>query len=496
MDILRESTPKQSGNLFTRAAHLCYEKLLKPTKNDETPADTERRKLILNIILFGLIIIFFGLDCLILFDSFLSKDGVFDDGVPFTYFSAIISLTIFLFFLSKKGRVNLVSYLLIVSSIIGASYGSYHWGISMPAGLLLYGFIISTASILISSEFGLLLTGVIVCFLISEGIIESTYHIVPIWRSQQMRATDGIQYSLLLLLTMTLSWISNREINKSLKRAIESEAELKTERDSLEIKVQERTCELRRAQIEKTEQTQRFAEFGRLSSGIFHDLMNSLSSVSLSIHSLEKNPVVIEEMRDSKECLIKAVALSKKMSDYLQNIKKQIHSDGEEETFSVIKEIEDCIGILSYRCKETRTEIVLQNETDFQLYGNPHKFYQIISNLLSNAIDACIGLEPERKKIFVKIKKEENRLAISIKDYGSGMRPDILKKIFNPFFSTKKDGAGMGLGLALIKENIESCFNGKIIVASQIDKGTTFKILVPIQKRHSKNIQNQSKQPD
>ena len=495
MDILRESTPEQSGNLFTRAAHLCYEKLLRPKKTGGTPTDTdvERRGLILNILLLGLIIIFAGLDCLILFDSFLSKDGIFDDGIPFTYFSAIILLTIFLFLLSRKGWVNLVSYLLIISSIIGASYGSYHWGISMPAGLLLYGFIISTASILISSEFGLLLTGLIACFLIFEGMIESTYHLVPVWRSQQMRATDGIQYSLLLLLTMTLSWLSNREINKSLKRAIESEAELKTERDSLEIRVQERTCELRRSQIEKTEQTQRFAEFGRLSSGIFHDLMNSLSSVSLSIHGLEKNPVVLEEMRDSKECLNKAVTLSKKMGDYLQSIKKQIHSEKEEKSFSIIKEIKDCVSILSYRCRETGTEIILQNENDFELYGNPHKFYQIISNLIGNAIDACAGLPTERKKISIKVKKEENMLAISIKDYGHGIRPDILKKVFNPFFSTKKDGAGMGLGLALIKENIESCFNGKIIVISQVDKGTTFKILVPIQKRHPKNIQERDK---
>ncbi len=498
MDILRESKPEQSGNLLTRAAHLCYEKLLRSKRIGETAADIdiERRGLILNILLLGLIIIFAGLDCLILFDSFLSKDGIFDDGIPFAYFSVIILLMIFLFILSRKGWVNFVSHLLIIFSVAGAAYGSYHWGISMPAGLLLYGFIISTASILISSEFGLFLTGIIACFLISEGLIESSHHLIPTWRGQPMRATDGMQYSLLLLLTMTLSWLSNREINKSLIRAIKSEEELIIERDSLEIKVQERTKEMRRAQIEKTEQIQRFAEFGKLSSGIFHDLMNTLSSVSLSMHSLEKNPVVASEMRESKECLNKAIELSRKMGDHLQTIKKQIRPEENEKVFYVKKEIADCISILSYRSRETGTKITFEVSEDEKLYGNPHKFYQIIFNLLNNAIDASLETPEERRSISIKLKRENDSVSVSINDHGQGIRPEILKKIFNPFFSTKKDGAGMGIGLAMIKESIESYFSGRIIVHSQVDKGTTFKIIVPIREKHNKTHKTTLQAPE
>ena len=309
-----------------------------------------------------------------------------------------------------------------------------------------------------------------------------------------MRVCDGIQYSLILLLTMTLSWLSNREINKSLVRARESEEALRKERDSLEIKVQERTRELKRAQIEKTEQVQRFTDFGRLSSGIFHDLMNTLSSVSLSIHSLERNPIIALEMTNSKECLQKAIDLSRKMSDHLQTIKKQIRPEENEKVFSIRKEITDCINILSYRIRETDIKIHLEEGDDLKLYNNPHRFYQIIFNLLNNAIDASLDLPTERKEIKIKTRTENDCAVIVIKDSGHGIKPEILKKIFNPFFSTKKAGAGMGLGLALIKENIESYFNGKIIVQSQVDKGTTFKIIVPIQKKYPKNIKEGDKQ--
>ena len=96
-------------------------------------------------------------------------------------------------------------------------------------------------------------------------------------------------------------------------------------------------------------------------------------------------------------------------------------------------------------------------------------------NILTNAIQAING----KGKIFIKTKTKENYVFISIKDTGIGMPQSVKERIFEPFFTTKDIGKGTGLGLSISFGIVEN-HKGKIIVNSEIGKGTEFLIKLPI----------------
>lgn len=101
---------------------------------------------------------------------------------------------------------------------------------------------------------------------------------------------------------------------------------------------------------------------------------------------------------------------------------------------------------------------------------------RIINNLVKNAIEGIPNYEPF-PRILVKVTKESQSVLITISDNGSGIPEDIKDKIFEPKFTTKT--SGMGLGLAMIKNMIES-YGGSIYFTSTPNKGTTFYVKLPI----------------
>ena len=100
---------------------------------------------------------------------------------------------------------------------------------------------------------------------------------------------------------------------------------------------------------------------------------------------------------------------------------------------------------------------------------------QILDNLLSNAIDALF----ERKgKITVSTRDAGGRVVVEVADTGQGISPDLLAKIFDPFFSTKEPGKGYGLGLAISVTLAES-LGGGVTVESKPDAGSKFRLWIP-----------------
>lgn len=101
---------------------------------------------------------------------------------------------------------------------------------------------------------------------------------------------------------------------------------------------------------------------------------------------------------------------------------------------------------------------------------------RVITNLVKNAIQA-IPSEQVKKEIIVIVEKKDNKAIITVKDNGQGILKQDYNRIFEPKFTTKS--SGMGLGLAIIKNIIEN-YNGSIIFESQIGKGTKFTVSLPI----------------
>ena len=108
--------------------------------------------------------------------------------------------------------------------------------------------------------------------------------------------------------------------------------------------------------------------------------------------------------------------------------------------------------------------------------GDPIQIQQIILNILMNAIDALSGSQALRREIIVATKWSRGDAEIVIADTGPGISPDHLKEVFNPFFTTKTHGMGMGLTIA---RTIAEAHHGHITVEPRKAGGALFRIRLP-----------------
>jgi signal transduction histidine kinase len=462
--------------LFDRGIHFIYRRCIAPRSDTE---DEKRHEFILNTILCGIIPLLIILDTFIAHAALEQRNAY--QGVPFPIFSFIVILFVYLLILSRNTYHRLASFILIGLYFISTTYGAIHWGIELPLVAISYVVIIVISSILISTRFGFFVTSTITLTIIAicELQLHQIVHPSLQWKYASISIHDPIQLSVIFFLITIISWLSNREMERSLIRARASEHLLVEERNLLEIKVEERTKELKEVQHDKVAQLYRVAEFGRISAGVFHDLMNSLQVVVSNISQVEAGPEHLPEVRLQ---LAKTVAASKRMGRYIDTVRKQIRNDDTlAAEFSVEKEITDAMDMLQFHARKANVSLHFIKKHSLILHGNPLKFYQAILNLLANAIDACDDNDKQGQiDIILQSHIQNTHAVVIIRDNGCGIPVDVLDHIFDQFFTTKGAHKGIGLGLSQTKEIIEKEFKGTITVTSEEYRGTTFTITLPI----------------
>lgn len=464
--------------IFTRGVQFLYS-LAKPRSQNE---DLKRREFILNTLILGTIGLSSVMLLIIICDSIKTNFANKGQGFSISFLSFILISFFILYSLSRRGHFILASYIFLAAYLLPVIYMSYLWGISVPQGLLMYSLIIIMAGILINTQCSLVLAVFISLALFVLGYLQTHGVIVPnlYWKKKPIDTYDAIAHIATFGIISIVSWLSSREIEKSLNRARSSESDLKQERDSLEIKVEERTRELKKAQMERMMQLYRFAEFGQLSSGLFHDLVNPLTALSLNLSQV-KNESGREDNK-SKMYLIQALAAAKKMEDFIVAVKKQIQKQEIEKNFSLNEEISQVIQIFLYKACKSGVELVFSSAEEVKTYGNPIKFSQAVSNLVSNAIDSYekLNRSKDKCKIFINLERKDDIISLSVEDFGCGISKEYFERIFDPFFTTKGAEKGTGIGLSSTKSIFEKNFGGSIIVQSEKNKGTKFIISFPI----------------
>ncbi len=460
--------------LVRKGIHFCYRQCILPHSLNE---DDHRHEYILNIILSG----FLGLVCLFgisLITTYL-RLGPSHHQIPISLYVGIIGLFTGLLFLSRKGYFKIATYLFIGLYFIIATSLALLFGMELPMVLVSYVIIIIISSILVSTRFSIITTSLIGFTLIIMGYLQVVGITTPdtSWKQIPILFSDAVQLCIALFLITLITWLSNKEIDASLKRARTSEQTLIVERNNLEITVHERTREIKLLQEEKITQLYRSAEFGRLSSGLFHDLMNPLNALIGSIDTLKLHP---QDTASVDRYLEKSVSASRRMGTYLESIRKQLGRNTVAEYFSCKDEITEAVEILTYQARHTGITLSIIKLDDIQLFGNPLKFHQIALNLIANAIDSYKNTSPENPVVIISLIQKDSSLIFSVQDHGSGIPHYLLDTIFDPFFTTKEPDHGTGLGLSTTKNIVHRDFAGTIEVVSHQGLGSTFTVTIPI----------------
>ncbi len=226
----------------------------------------------------------------------------------------------------------------------------------------------------------------------------------------------------------------------------------------------------RKNQEERSKTQEKLAAVGQLAAGIAHEIRNPLASMSGSVQLLASS---FENIDDEQKKLIAITLketdrLNNLISEFLEFVRPNLPM---EDSVSVQKLLEECVELLKLNAHASQTQVVLRTEGLKVIKGNLDKLKQVILNILINSSQAS------SQKIDIHAFLKDNFIHIEIKDNGAGMKEDVRKKIFEPFYTTKPKGTG--LGLAIVHKIIEA-HQGTILVESDLGKGSTFKIQIPV----------------
>lgn len=257
-----------------------------------------------------------------------------------------------------------------------------------------------------------------------------------------------------------------RELNKEKKELLELKVAFEQRSQELEEtldKVQEIQQDLIRSE--------KFATIGRLASSVAHELRNPLAGIKNISYFLSKMGAFSDDKSKQMVNMLSSEVLraNKIITDLLDysKTKKLNKQEVSIETF-----IEKSISAVSMPDKIE----IIKNIEPLNVFVDPDKMTQIIINLLSNARDA---MPDEGGKITITAKRHNNKdFRIDVEDTACGMDEETVKHLFEPLFTTKLKG--IGLGLSIVKEIIEA-HSGRIMVKSKKGVGTTFTIEMPLQ---------------
>lgn len=404
-------------------------------------------------------------------------------GLPLPFTLLLFLGMLGIWYLGRRGWIKTSAWLLISAYGLPTIFCFYYWGADLPAAIMMTVLIVMMAGIFLGSRSALsvAISFISAIFAISYLQVNKLIPINDNWRQAPNQLADSFVYTLIFSIIFLLAWTIVKENKRALKAAALAKQELEKERDQLEITVAARTKAITEMRREKLEQLQTLASIGQLSGGIFHDIINPLTVVNLSLEQLRNES--FPQLDKSQDYLQQALSALKRIQELINSANACLRRQSQEKYFSIRTEVEQIKKIMENQAKANKINIEIVVEEDSEIKGNPTRFSQVMMNLFKNAIEACAQTDKADKKVSVWIGRERpGQIAkIQISDNGSGIAEEDYQRIFEAFFSTKNNnGKNIGLGLSLVKEIVEQDFNGKIQVQSLLGEKSTFILRLPV----------------
>jgi signal transduction histidine kinase len=247
-------------------------------------------------------------------------------------------------------------------------------------------------------------------------------------------------------------------------------AALRENQAQLEARIAERTRELQQAQAHVLHQ-EKMAAFGLLAAGIAHEVGNPLTSISSLVQMLQR--------RDCDNYTREKLAL---VSGQLQRIQSTLRelvnfsrpASTERTRVALADILDEALHIAKYY-KRTKGRVVVPRVSPElpPLYGVRDQFLQVFLNLVLNAIDATAG----DGRIELTAAREGDSVLVTVRDNGTGIAPEHAGQLFQPYFTTKKHGTGLGL---FVTRKLVGDQGGTIDFTSHLGEGTEFRVRLPV----------------
>ncbi len=230
---------------------------------------------------------------------------------------------------------------------------------------------------------------------------------------------------------------------------------------------------------ERLRRAESLASLTNLAAGVAHEIKNPLSAIAIHIQIMERyisNLPENDNLKSQFESIVTIVSeeidrLNRIISDFLFSVRPTILN---KKVINIENLIQDILNLLSMQVKEKSIRLTLKVEKNFpEIICDPNYIKNAFLNIVKNSIEAC----DDNDEITITLHREGNNAIIKFSDTGKGISKKDINKIFEPYFTTKDFGTGLGLTIVykIIKEH-----KGDISVTSKEDKWTTFTVKLPI----------------
>ena len=224
-------------------------------------------------------------------------------------------------------------------------------------------------------------------------------------------------------------------------------------------------------------QADKLAALGTLSAGIAHEINNPIGIITSRVEVMlleAEGEDLSAELRKDLDVILRHARRVAAITQGLLSFARQ--SSGARAPVNLNRVAEEILQLVQRDMDRARVRVVLQrDETLPEIAADANAIGQVLLNLLTNARRAMEG--GGEIKIETGYDPEARMVRLVVRDTGSGIAPDILAKIFDPFFTTKSDGTGLGLS---VSHGIIHDHQGSVDVESEVGKGTTFTVILPV----------------
>lgn len=253
-----------------------------------------------------------------------------------------------------------------------------------------------------------------------------------------------------------------RTLNASLEERIKEEVEKNSKRE--------------KAMFEQS----KLAQMGQMMQAVAHHWRQPLNALGMyvqNIHFLyDMKELTKEDMDGFKN---ESMDVIQKMSKTIDSFRNLFLPDAQRLDFCVEDAMNEVITIVTPKMTGDNIELVDNKAGRHIVSGYKNEFKQVFLNLLTNAADETLKQNGENKKIEIFSLKKDDNIEICVKDFGGGIPSELVNRIFEPYFTTKEQGSGIGMGLYMSKELIERHFGGTLR-AENAEDGTLFVISLPV----------------
>ena len=220
-------------------------------------------------------------------------------------------------------------------------------------------------------------------------------------------------------------------------------------------------------------QTEKQASLDELSSTIAHEIRNPIAAAKSLVQQMGEDPHSVENVEYAKVALDELDRVERRIAHLLKFAKEEDYAMAPINLASVV---DAALTQLRGKLAAARIAPVRNYITGPTIVADGEKLKQVFANVLDNAIDAFDGV-PENRRVELFVENGGSNATVRVRDNGCGIPPDKLERIFNPFFTTKEKGTGLGMA---ISRKIVEAHAGTMDVASEVGRGTEFVVTLPM----------------